>query len=613
MLLISTVALLAAAAPASAEKLCVAPQAGCAPAQTYATVQQALDAAAADPDTDDVYIGAGVHTAPGPGGFTYANAALITIQGVRYETVLRAPPTAARVLDVTQGGLMIYSLEVEIHPDAPAQATGIRTGADVFTVNVTDGGSPAHSRRGIVLTEPGTIADVEIDLSKAPLPGTTGIRTEDVALLSRAKISATNGVRVGPVGAQLDRMTVDASLSGVLWAGPGSMINSLVEMSGAGGASSTGIGVSNTKSVEVLQSTIAEAGSGTGTATAIASRSSGAEESDVTLRNTVVRGFDDAFALTSSPDGNARLAHAWTNIDASPARITKSGNTLLFSGAGTRYDADAGFVDEAGGDFHLVGSSPLVDAGSTDGVVESPDLDNLTRVLGGRSDTPRIDVGAYEYKRSAPTVTIAGPTSGAAGEPLTFDATTKDANPGETVAATWSVDGAGASPGASFTRTFTEPGSYVVQVEVTDASGLTAQTERAVVITAAPEPPPAPSPASAPALDAAPPAQPNTPAGPARPAAPRAVSRAPRLSGLVVSRGRARVRTDAPARITLKVQRRSGKRLRTVRTRTMAAKRAGRVSVRLGRLAKGRYRIVVTASSPAGVRSAPLRRGVTVR
>ena len=62
---------------------------------------------------------------------------------------------------------------------------------------------------------------------------------------------------------------------------------------------------------------------------------------------------------------------------------------------------DPQFVDAIGGDFHLLGSSPCIDAGRNSYVPSGvdKDLDGNKRIVDGDNDgTATVDIGAYEYQ-----------------------------------------------------------------------------------------------------------------------------------------------------------------------------------------------------------------------
>jgi hypothetical protein len=71
-----------------------------------------------------------------------------------------------------------------------------------------------------------------------------------------------------------------------------------------------------------------------------------------------------------------------------PAPTSGSGNTT----------AEPGFVNRSAADFHLLASSPCIDAGTTLSPPVTTDLDGVPRPLDGNGDgTAAFDMGAYEY------------------------------------------------------------------------------------------------------------------------------------------------------------------------------------------------------------------------
>lgn len=87
-----------------------------------------------------------------------------------------------------------------------------------------------------------------------------------------------------------------------------------------------------------------------------------------------------------------------------------------------------------------------------------------------------------------PNADIDGPTQGQTGEQLTFDASDSTDDNGID-SYTWSVDGTQHGTGESFTRTFTNAGSYTVKILVEDTDGQTDSASRTVDINDANERP----------------------------------------------------------------------------------------------------------------------------
>jgi hypothetical protein len=110
------------------------------------------------------------------------------------------------------------------------------------------------------------------------------------------------------------------------------------------------------------------------------------------------------------------------------------------TGAGGNVSADPGFLDASTGDYRLTMTSPGIDAGNPSAPhLPAVDLSGGQRVADGNGDgEPRVDMGAFEYRNSAPVanagadltlpcgpdcraaVTIAGSGSDADGDALTF-------------------------------------------------------------------------------------------------------------------------------------------------------------------------------------------------
>ena len=90
----------------------------------------------------------------------------------------------------------------------------------------------------------------------------------------------------------------------------------------------------------------------------------------------------------------------------------------------------------------------------------------------------------------APTGTITGPTSGQTGQPLTFAAQVADAGGSgiDPAAFSWTATGLPAQGGQSVTYTFSDRGTYTVQLAFRDRAGNAATARRTVSISAAPKP-----------------------------------------------------------------------------------------------------------------------------
>jgi hypothetical protein len=135
---------------------------------------------------------------------------------------------------------------------------------------------------------------------------------------------------------------------------------------------------------------------------------SGCTPGAITARNVIARGVD--YDVDADPAG-ASGASGTVGIDHSNMR-TQIG--AVGAGVGIQ-SGDPLFVNGTVGaseDFHLQSGSPAIDAGVSDPLNGTTDLDGAPRVRGGG-----IDLGAYETTPPASPVApaTAGPTSGAGG------------------------------------------------------------------------------------------------------------------------------------------------------------------------------------------------------
>jgi len=93
-------------------------------------------------------------------------------------------------------------------------------------------------------------------------------------------------------------------------------------------------------------------------------------------------------------------------------------DTTLGTDGGGNKDIDPLFVDAAKNDLHLSGCSPALDAGNSDVVTATTDLDGKPRKVDGDGDgTAKVDLGAYEHEqqntRSYGTLAFAAAASSA--------------------------------------------------------------------------------------------------------------------------------------------------------------------------------------------------------
>ncbi len=153
-------------------------------------------------------------------------------------------------------------------------------------------------------------------------------------------------------------------------------------------------------------------------------------------------------------------------------------------------DQSPGFVDSDAGDYRLLRTSPLIDAGGTTGSIASgaKDFVDGNRVVDGNGDgSGLVDIGAFEYQRSAPQVTLTqSATTASPGQPVTFQASANDPE-GEAFTYAWTFeDGTTAGNVASVERSFSGSGAKSVTVTATDEAGAAGSATAVVMLSAPP-------------------------------------------------------------------------------------------------------------------------------
>jgi hypothetical protein len=111
----------------------------------------------------------------------------------------------------------------------------------------------------------------------------------------------------------------------------------------------------------------------------------------VVVRSSVFRA--DGADIWIEPSSVATFA---TPVEVSHSNFRTVDGTLA-AGSGSNQSGDPLFADAAGGDFHPLTGSPLIDAGTSDSASGPSDLDGRARTLGAAPD-----IGAYEFPPPPP-------------------------------------------------------------------------------------------------------------------------------------------------------------------------------------------------------------------
>jgi hypothetical protein len=411
---------------AEAATYCVADQA-CAGISTGGDLQQALDLAQASSRVADrVEIGPGRFVKQE--GFHYDSGASaangVTIEGVPGETVLAtedggAGGTVLALHGTGQDTSIVSGVELELSAGKQNKATGLRleqASAEHVSVTSASGAGPS----GFAGIEAMHGARVRYADVQAPEQAAAGIRAtgSQVTIEDVEVTGGTHRIRFDAQGAgRISRARVDARFGA--WSGIACLScphldidNSSVWVGGfAHGLRAVG---SSPSTPDINASHLTVVGIAPNYATAVSAETGGF---GITVR--VDNSIFHTVQQTLEAVGN------WWEPLGEPAKIVVRNSNYAagksFTVLGTIDAAGVtsfgpSFVDQAGGDFRLKSSSPLIDIGRTinEQFVPSPwDLDRNDRVVDGNpGGVTRPDLGAYEYQPNPTTPRPATATPG---------------------------------------------------------------------------------------------------------------------------------------------------------------------------------------------------------
>lgn len=394
--------LLAVALPAvaAATDYCVAPNDSCGGVNKQ-KLEDALDAADDSNDADRIFLGAHEYTAPTASGYNYSQAYPLEIIGAGMrQTTLTGPPAASKVLAFYGGpGSSIHDLTIRLPQNAADFAAGLETESTARRIEVVEHPSQANRRIGVDLAESGgTLEDSLVTLPNTPHDSWAVVLGDSGTAVRRSTLSAWTAVR--SLGGSIEHSRLIASSAGVAaQRGVTTLEHSLVHMTegeSVGIYASAALGSHATLNADGV--TIVGPGlpltDGAGAFTNFAP----AESVDVNLTNSIIRGVERSLVAQTAGPGQAAIAVSYSDYD--PSGDVKSG-TAKISEANVSNLGDARFVDAAGGDYHLLPGSPLVDAGDP-AAAPGLDLDGHSLNADGNGDgTARRDLGAFELQPAA--------------------------------------------------------------------------------------------------------------------------------------------------------------------------------------------------------------------
>lgn len=395
-------------AVASATDYCVAPNYSCG-ANNVQKVQVALDLAASTQEADRVLLGEATYSPePGKGPFSYTKAgAPVEIVGAgRGRTVLTAPDgSLGQVLTLKAGSdSSVRDLTVRIPTQAANSFRGLLTDGAARRIEVVEAEGQIADRYGVLLEENGTLEDSTVTLSTEG--DTTGVSVlnpvqDRMISLRGVTIAARTGVR-SHGHLTMDRTRVTGGDVGVLVTAMDTTItNSLVRQTWVYG---TGIKVRPdlNYSSSVTADGLTVVGANTPDVAGVVATTSFAPARNVEVRlaNSVIRGASNPLGAVATGAGAAKISASFADYNRYESITIGAGATI--DETHVTNVGDAGFVNEANGDYRLRGGSPLVDLGDPD-VPQSLDLEGNPLVADGNGDGfARRDIGAFELQPAAP-------------------------------------------------------------------------------------------------------------------------------------------------------------------------------------------------------------------
>ncbi len=377
---------------AGATDYCVGLNTACDALNHRATLQQALDAAAAAPNADRILLGAEPYTAPTAAGFSYQaqnSPVQIIGQGVG-QTTLTGPAGAHGIVYLFGGaGSSVSDLTIDGPQNVAGGYAGLFTQNTARRIKVMD--DPTQSNfisTGVYLEGGGTLEDSTVTLHGW---GVTGVFLAG-GHVRRSSLTAETGAKAN--NGSIEQSRIYGYDTGVMaYGGTTSIVSSRIsagETYGILAASYAGVPRTTVSADSV---TIVGTG-GAGTGAAATTEYDTAFSAELHLTNSIVRGFPHALEATAPASGEAKVTTSYSDYD--PSANSKSGLHASIAAANVLNVGNAGFVDAAGGDYHLLRGSPLVDAGAP-ATPQALDLDGKALVTDGNGDgSARRDVGAFE-------------------------------------------------------------------------------------------------------------------------------------------------------------------------------------------------------------------------
>jgi hypothetical protein len=478
-----------AAPSALADTFCVN-YAGC-PGTPEPTITAALAAAGANGNGKDrVQVGAGDYSEAN----LVANAnnpVDLVGAGLGQTRIARPDADNQTTLELDAGTSIVADLSVRAPTGSGATGLRLTTGT-AERVEIT-GSSP----NTVGLSESGGI----FRAGRINLPGTgSGGVLGSLGTVEGSEVTAATGV-AGVRTLRTSRVTAGTPYIAAALPSIAQTIDDCLLSVPAG---SNGIGIRSdvflgNSTLLVRHTTVIGGGPGTTGVRLNASTTAGTVDGNVTLRSTLIRGFETDLSRTASgggfmgADAKATIDVDYTVYD--PGKTSSTNNSVPNNGVGSgsivdgghNLNLDPGFVNPGAGDYRLPYSSPVVDRGDPTSTASEPgvDLAGFERFADGNSDGSAIsDMGAFEYQPAPPVATASASASSAlVGHPVTFTGSATEPQ-GEPLGAQGWDFGDGQSAGTpAATHSYSAPGTYTATFTARDASGAAGRAAVTVTVT----------------------------------------------------------------------------------------------------------------------------------
>jgi hypothetical protein len=336
------------------------------------------------------------------------------------------PATACDIttaVDGTSGNNPVYGQEVIIEPGTYTLSTGLAP---------TVGNLNVHGVAG----EPRPV----IQATSMQLLDQLG-SNEDFSYLEFDQLGTTGDEAISAYNGVLDGLLIKGQTSGNLCqCYGGTLRNSVLVESGTGAGAAWGLGSNGGASTETLRNDTLIATGASDYAMFMDQYGSPSSATTIDAKNVI--------ALNTAGGHDVYSYGPMATIDMADSDYSKpeTGGGGVLTNGGANITAAPVFLNEAGGDYRELSTSPTVDAGTNDTTNDGTlDFAGSPRLAGSRTD-----IGAFEYQPPAAVRIIGGQGQSATvaqafGQPLAIEVVDAQGNPVPDVPVTFSVPASGAS------------------------------------------------------------------------------------------------------------------------------------------------------------------------